>query len=142
MNRLCSHACTDVFLKVGISTVCSPFPESPSLHLVFISLIKTGFQLEHISYSWPGCLPADHYVLLSDLKTEGMLVKLLNQLKLMFRSVYQATLRDSPPRGLWTAVLHMYCFTSCTVVIRSSQDFVSLCITENLAKISSLIKWI
>lgn len=51
------------------------------------SPVKAGFQQEHISDSWPGCSPADNYPLLSDLKAdlEGMLVRLLNQLKLMFR---------------------------------------------------------
>lgn len=121
-------ACINLFLKVGISTVCSPFSESPNLHLVPISPIRAGFQREHISSSWPRCLPADIYPLISDLKTdiEGMLMKLLNQLRLMFSSTYHTTIRVSAPRGLQTPVLHMYCSTPCTDVLRTSCHKASL----------------
>lgn len=72
------------------------------------SPVKAGFQQEHISDSWPGCSPADNYPLLSDLKTdlEGMLVRLLNQLKLMFR---YTTRNSRDPTRQRPPALHVSC---------------------------------
>lgn len=99
-QRRCLATCTQTLwprsTSISFSKWAFPQGAQHSPHLLIChwssyrtppSPVKDEFQQEHVSDAWPGCSPADNHPLLSDLKTglEGMLVRLLNQLKLMFR---------------------------------------------------------